>query len=55
VVKEMGIDRVMFSIDYPFVDNKPGTKWAHDELTFAGAEKEKILNGNARKILKLKV
>jgi predicted TIM-barrel fold metal-dependent hydrolase len=55
VVKEMGIDRVMFSIDYPFVDNKPGTKWAHDELTFDGAEKEKILNGNARKILKLKV
>ena len=24
---EMGIDRILFSVDYPFVDNPPGTKW----------------------------
>ncbi len=27
---EMGIDRIMFSVDYPFVDNQPGTKWTRD-------------------------
>jgi predicted TIM-barrel fold metal-dependent hydrolase len=55
VINEMGIDRVMFSIDYPFVQNSPGTKWAIDELDLPPADKEKILSGNARRILKLKV
>jgi 2,3-dihydroxybenzoate decarboxylase len=54
VINEMGIDRVMFSIDYPFVDNKPGTKWAIEELDMPPADKEKLLSGNARRILKLK-
>ena len=26
-ITELGIDRVMFSIDYPFVENPPGTDW----------------------------
>jgi len=26
-VMEMGIDRILFSDDYPFVDNPPATKW----------------------------
>ena len=26
-VQELGVDRIMFSIDYPFVLNKPGTDW----------------------------
>ena len=54
VIKEMGMDRVMFSVDYPFVDNKPGTKWALEELTLNDSDKEKLLSGNARRILKLK-
>ena len=41
-IKEMGIDRVMFSIDYPFVDNKSGADWALKELTLDGADKEKL-------------
>ena len=41
-IKEMGIDRIMFSVDYPFVENKSGTKWALDELTLGAADKEKI-------------
>jgi 2,3-dihydroxybenzoate decarboxylase len=53
-IKEMGIDRIMFSIDYPFVENPPGTRWALDGLTLSEADKEKLLNGNARRILKLK-
>jgi hypothetical protein len=24
---EMGIDRILFSIDYPFMDNPPGAEW----------------------------
>jgi predicted TIM-barrel fold metal-dependent hydrolase len=24
---EMGIDRILFSVDYPFAENPPGTKW----------------------------
>src|SRR6266540_717073 len=24
---EMGVDHILFSVDYPFVDNPPGTRW----------------------------
>lgn len=51
-ITELGIDRVMFSIDYPFVTNKPGTEWIN-ALSLNAADKEKILNGNARRLLKL--
>ncbi len=27
-VQEMGVDRILFSVDYPFVENPPGTEWA---------------------------
>ena len=27
-IQEMGIDRILFSVDYPFVENPPGTEWA---------------------------
>jgi 2,3-dihydroxybenzoate decarboxylase len=26
-VMEMGADRILFSVDYPFVPNPPGVKW----------------------------
>jgi 2,3-dihydroxybenzoate decarboxylase len=49
---EMGIDRIMFSVDYPFVDNPPGTQWMeHAQLSID--DKEKILNGNAKRLLRL--
>jgi predicted TIM-barrel fold metal-dependent hydrolase len=54
-IEEMGLDRIMFSIDYPFVDNKPGTKWALEELKLGDADKQKLLSGNAKRILKLKL
>jgi len=47
----MGIDRVLFSVDYPFVENPPGTKWMKG-LPLSGEDKEKIYNGNARRLLK---
>lgn len=51
-VQEMGIDRVMFSVDYPFVENQPGADWA-EQLSFSREDREKILNGNARRLLGL--
>ena len=51
-IQEIGIERVLFSIDYPFVDNPPGTSWA-ERLPLSAADKEKVLNGNAKRLLKL--
>jgi 2,3-dihydroxybenzoate decarboxylase len=51
-IQEIGIDRLLFSVDYPFVDNPPGTQWAA-RIPLAAEDKEKILNGNARRLLKL--
>ena len=51
-IQEIGIDRVLFSIDYPFVDNPPGTTWA-ERLPLSAADKEKVLNGNAKRLLKI--
>ena len=51
-ITELGIDRVMFSIDYPFVPNPPGTSWIKP-LQMNAADKEKILSGNAKRLLKI--
>ena len=52
-VQEMGVDRILFSIDYPFVPNKPGVDWI-PTIPLCEEDKIKILSGNARKLLKLK-
>ena len=49
---EMGIDRILYSVDYPYVMNPPGTAWMQD-LQVAPEDKEKILSGNAKRLLKL--
>ncbi len=49
---EMGIDRILFSVDYPFVDNPPGAEWTKT-LPLCAEDREKLLNGNARRLLKL--
>ena len=49
---EMGIDRILFSVDYPFAENPPGTQWT-ETLPLCAEDKEKLLNGNARRLLKL--
>jgi len=51
-IMEMGTDRILFSIDYPFVENKPGTEWM-DGLSLSAEDKAKILSGNAKRLLKL--
>ena len=46
-VMEMGIDRILFSVDYPFVDNPPATKWTQT-LPLCAEDKEKLLSANAK-------
>jgi 2,3-dihydroxybenzoate decarboxylase len=49
---EMGADRILFSIDYPFVPNPPGLKWM-DTVPLSAEDKTKILSGTAKRLLKL--
>jgi len=51
-VMEMGADRIMFSVDYPFVPNPPGVKWM-ETVPLGPEDRVKILNGNATRLLKL--
>jgi predicted TIM-barrel fold metal-dependent hydrolase len=51
-IMELGIERILFSVDYPFVDNRPGTTWT-ETLPISAADQEKLLNGNARRLLKM--
>jgi predicted TIM-barrel fold metal-dependent hydrolase len=53
-LQTFGIDRIMFSIDYPFAPNAAGRKFL-DEAALSPADKEKLAHGTADKLLKLKV
>jgi predicted TIM-barrel fold metal-dependent hydrolase len=46
------IDRIMFSVDYPFSSNLVGRKFL-DNLPISVEEKEKVAHGNVEKLLKL--
>jgi predicted TIM-barrel fold metal-dependent hydrolase len=51
-IAEMGIDRIMFAVDWPYIDKALGTQWlkaapiSHNDRTL-------IFAGNARKLLKM--
>jgi 2,3-dihydroxybenzoate decarboxylase len=51
-VMEMGVDRIMFSVDYPFVPNPPGMKWM-EGIPLGPEDRAKILSANAQRLLKL--
>jgi len=51
-VMEMGADRVMFSVDYPFVTNPPGVTWMKD-VPLSPTDRDNILGGTAKKLLRL--
>ena len=49
-----GIDRTMFSVDYPFSGNERGRKFLEDAAqTLSAPELEKLAGGNAAKVLKI--
>jgi predicted TIM-barrel fold metal-dependent hydrolase len=49
-----GIDRIMFSVDYPYASNAKGRAFL-DRLSLAPADMAKLCHGNADALLKLKV
>lgn len=51
-VMEMGADRILFSVDYPFVLNPPGMKWMQD-IPLGPEDREKIYSGNAKRLLRI--
>ena len=52
-VMEMGVDHIMFAIDWPFViDNKPAVEWMKG-IPLSDDDKVKILSGNAKRLLKM--
>ena len=51
-VQEMGVDRIMFAVDWPFVANPLGTKWM-EAVPLCEEDKVKILSGNAQRLLRM--
>jgi uncharacterized protein len=49
-----GIDRIMFSVDYPYAPNAAGRRFL-DRIALSPADKAKLAHGTADKVLKLKV
>src|SRR5205807_2992895 len=48
-VMEMGIDRILFAVDWPFVANKPAVQWM-ETVPLCDEDKAKILSGNAKRL-----
>jgi hypothetical protein len=51
-LQTFGIDRLMFSVDYPYASNAAGRAFL-DNLPLSGADREKFAHGNADRLLKL--
>ena len=51
-VMEMGVDRILFAVDYPMVPNEPAVEWV-PTIPLCKEDLEKIMNGNAKRLLKL--
>jgi 2,3-dihydroxybenzoate decarboxylase len=49
---ELGIDRILFSIDWPFVMNPPGVRWL-EGVPISDEDKIKLASGNAKRLMRV--
>jgi predicted TIM-barrel fold metal-dependent hydrolase len=49
---ELGVDRIIFSIDWPWGNNRQGVDW-FDRMQLSAEDKAKIWSGNVEKLLKM--
>lgn len=49
---EMGADRILFSVDYPYENNLEGSSWMNN-VPLSEEDRNKILHGNASRLLKI--
>jgi predicted TIM-barrel fold metal-dependent hydrolase len=51
-IQELGLDRIMFSVDYPFAPNQPATEWL-SRVPLCPEDQVKLAGGTAKRLLKL--
>ena len=51
-IAELGVDRILFSVDWPYVENDPGVEWMRGTPLAAG-DRKKIFSDNARRLLRI--
>ena len=51
-IAEMGVERIMFAVDWPYIDNALGTKWLK-AAPLSDKDRALIFEGNAKKLLKM--
>ncbi|MFD2183524.1 amidohydrolase family protein [Rhodoplanes azumiensis] len=51
-VMELGIDRILFAVDWPFADNATAVDWMAG-VPLAAADRRRILAGNAERLLRI--
>ncbi len=52
VILEVGADRVLYSVDYPFEDMVEAKDW-FDQASISDPDRMKIAHGNAQKLFHL--
>jgi len=52
VILEVGADRVMYSVDYPYEDMAEATEW-FDHVPIAETDRSKIAYANAQRLFRL--
>jgi predicted TIM-barrel fold metal-dependent hydrolase len=51
-IQELGLNHIMFSVDWPFASNVKGVEWLK-KLDIDEVDREKLASGNAKRLLKL--
>jgi 2,3-dihydroxybenzoate decarboxylase len=52
-IAELGIDRILFAVDWPYVANRPGVDWMKGS-SLSATDKTRIFSGNAERLLKIR-